>query len=446
MAQKVLDFLKDWNRQISYRPLLANALGDHRAAILFQQIGFWTDTKDGGAFYKFKQPCKHPLYKDRDGDDGDSWCEELAFSRYDFDTAIGLIGTKITKGDSKAEAFKIKEIPEPIDGETVSSYLERLEEAYRHLVIYWTDSDRVTWYQVNHPLLEDFINKLRLGKAKMQRYLVKLNPDFTYVKQESDFTCNSEITDKETLIDEQEPRSFAPKAITTINVVDSLPESEREKELIPEKPEQSFFDDMHNQLKQAGIGGARFKDRLQKLIDQYTDEQVRAAVTESIGESAQYITYVEKKLREHGVSVTQPIKFPDQQPDKLSIPPMQHKAKKDLKGDIAEMITPAITHAVMGQWVYTRNNAIKRNPMVSYDDTHLVHIELNDTGIEIQVTCNPANLNYLESDQGIRHIQTEIIRAVIFSGDYSPNRNDYTVRFIPVDDWQVMYENAQEAS
>jgi hypothetical protein len=64
---------------------------------------------------------------------GDSWIEELGFSGDEFDAALKRIGTKIMAGTSKAEAMQKTDAT--------------------GLVLYWTDSNRVTWYSVNVELL-----------------------------------------------------------------------------------------------------------------------------------------------------------------------------------------------------------------------------------------------------------------------------------------------------
>ena len=81
---------------ISFRPELKGFFKSTNAAILLQQIIYWSDKGDG-SFYKFIEPCEHDKYKV-----GDSWCEELYFSRKEFVNAMaklkefGLVDTKTT--------------------------------------------------------------------------------------------------------------------------------------------------------------------------------------------------------------------------------------------------------------------------------------------------------------------------------------------------------------
>ncbi len=80
---------------ISFRPELKGFFKSTNAAILLQQIIYWSDKNDG-SFYKFVEPCDHDKYKV-----GDSWCEELYFSRKEFVNAMAklkeydLVSTKI---------------------------------------------------------------------------------------------------------------------------------------------------------------------------------------------------------------------------------------------------------------------------------------------------------------------------------------------------------------
>ncbi len=124
--------LSDDKDAIPYRKRLRPITGSVTATILLQQMVYLDDKKQGEPFYKFKSPCDHELYRD-----DDSWVEDLGFSIKEFDTALKKIGTKVTKGISKGEAYQ-KTDP-------------------TGLVIYWTDSDRVTWYHLNRDLLGKYL-------------------------------------------------------------------------------------------------------------------------------------------------------------------------------------------------------------------------------------------------------------------------------------------------
>ncbi|RKY07993.1 MAG: hypothetical protein DRP56_04845, partial [Planctomycetota bacterium] len=163
---------QDQRMSIPYRPqYTAIAGGRPASAILLQQISYWWSISKCKPFYKFKAPCSHDAYKE-----GDSWCEELGFSTGVFDTAIRHIGKKITKGVSKTEARKT------------------------HLVIYWIDRNRVTWYQLNEELF---------GLAS---YLAYESPDLLSNKG---FTIYIDTNGFRYFIDKQGSNHFIDKPETT---------------------------------------------------------------------------------------------------------------------------------------------------------------------------------------------------------------------------------------
>lgn len=68
---------------IPYRKELNAITGGVTSSILLHQISYWWVKSGSQPFYKFIKPCKHEKYHD-----GDSWIEELGFSRKEFLTAI----------------------------------------------------------------------------------------------------------------------------------------------------------------------------------------------------------------------------------------------------------------------------------------------------------------------------------------------------------------------
>jgi hypothetical protein len=136
-----LNLLAEDNDTIPYRKSLRRIAGSVTATILLQQIVWRAKHHKWEAFYKFKSPCKHELYRE-----GDSWTEELGFSIEEFDAAIKRIGTKITQGTKKTDVLA---------GDTPNS-----------LVLYWTDTNRITWYQLNVDLLGKWLNAIYLEDGK----------------------------------------------------------------------------------------------------------------------------------------------------------------------------------------------------------------------------------------------------------------------------------------
>lgn len=137
----ILDIFAEDRSVITYRPRWNQLTGSLTATILLQQMLYWWYKSGRKPFYKFFAPCKHRAYRE-----GDSWQEELGFTKHELETAIKKIAKKVTTGVSKTEALK------------------------NHLVIYWTDRNRMTWYQVN----EEFL------RQKLVALYSAENADFLY--------------------------------------------------------------------------------------------------------------------------------------------------------------------------------------------------------------------------------------------------------------------------
>jgi hypothetical protein len=153
----VLSLLKEDHKGITYRPKLCMLTGSVLSAILLQQIVYrWSNNKRE-PFYKFSAPCSHKLYQL-----GDSWQEELAFSRYEFESALNNISTKITKGTKKASILAVSQPKFDDRGKCTNA---------KSLVIHWTDSDRVSWYQLNETLFTNAIKQHYLGNVVKHHYL-----------------------------------------------------------------------------------------------------------------------------------------------------------------------------------------------------------------------------------------------------------------------------------
>lgn len=78
----MLEIIANDNAIIPYRKDLNDITGCVTASILLSQMLYWWKYS-GGEFYKFKEPCKHEKYNE-----GDSWCEELGYSKKQFDGAF----------------------------------------------------------------------------------------------------------------------------------------------------------------------------------------------------------------------------------------------------------------------------------------------------------------------------------------------------------------------
>jgi len=89
---------------IPYIPGLRKLTGSVTSAILMARLEYHFETIRSPCFYKFLEP---PETGHRDYRHGDSWTEELAFSKEEFRTAFDKIGTRYT---SKTQYDKAKSI------------------------------------------------------------------------------------------------------------------------------------------------------------------------------------------------------------------------------------------------------------------------------------------------------------------------------------------------
>lgn len=173
----LLQLIAEDRRTITYRPRFAAMVDSAMAAILLQQMVYWWELSNEQPFYKFRDTCKHKMYRK-----GDSWCEELEWSGAEFDGALKIIGTKIVKGVGKNEALAYK-VPQR-NGMPDSEYYVEMKKAIAHCVVYWTDSNRITWYQVNSELLGNLILLNYLGNSTSLKYLRKSTKS-NYLKSET---------------------------------------------------------------------------------------------------------------------------------------------------------------------------------------------------------------------------------------------------------------------
>jgi len=98
---------------IKFDPRLNRITGCSRATLILSTLEFWFSKKPDG-FYKFIEPCSHPLYKE-----GDSWAEELGCDRKCFARAWNKIGIK-HKSRRSFEAAEDK-----FQGKLYASYYDR---------------------------------------------------------------------------------------------------------------------------------------------------------------------------------------------------------------------------------------------------------------------------------------------------------------------------------
>ena len=122
----LLDLIADDREALLYRPRWNQITGSANATILLSQIVYWWKRSDYGPFYKFAAPpaTQNPAYRE-----GDSWEEELGFSRSQFEGARRAIAKRVKKGDVKAEFLT------------------------EWFVLYWRDPSNKMFYELNAPLV-----------------------------------------------------------------------------------------------------------------------------------------------------------------------------------------------------------------------------------------------------------------------------------------------------
>lgn len=148
-------------RYLKYCPKLNKITGSVTASLLLCQLEYWFDKIKGECFYKFLEPCQHNAYKT-----GDSWVEELGFSKAEFRHAFSRIG-KVYK--SKKAYLESKD---PFEGKLYLSYYDRIK--------------KMTYYIRNTSLVEQFLR----NPLSSLGYSGKLpSKNLIPSKQEEDISC-----------------------------------------------------------------------------------------------------------------------------------------------------------------------------------------------------------------------------------------------------------------
>jgi hypothetical protein len=290
------------------RPEYQRLLGSRTAALLLNQIQFlYTSVNKRKPFYKFKLPCASPAYKT-----GDSWCETLGFSRAEFDAALSKIGTKIRRGVSR-KLLEQTRVPVRAADESDDAYAARFQTALKCLVLYWTDSQRRTWYQLNERLLDAFLHLLYLDKATSPRFSRKAREGHYSSKVEKSLYIETSAANVTSL---SESNSFSSEKDT--EDPSESDDSESSSRLDQAEPVQAVTDQpadapaplslvlvpvpAHQVLytvyaEQIGQSDARVRKQLDALVQQYGSGSVEKAIAQAGQYGAKHIGYVVKVLQ-----------------------------------------------------------------------------------------------------------------------------------------------------
>jgi hypothetical protein len=146
MKNRLLSIIKG---SIPYIKELRPIAGSVTAVILWQQLDYWFEKYPDG-YYKFLSPPEnaHPSYKT-----GDSWCEELGFSKEEFRCAFDKIGVR----HSSKTAFNKVENP----------FLKNKNELF--FASYQDKLKKMTFYYRNHDLADKALTELVTIKPKPKR-------------------------------------------------------------------------------------------------------------------------------------------------------------------------------------------------------------------------------------------------------------------------------------
>jgi hypothetical protein len=161
MKNKILSIFKE---SIPYIRPLNEYTGSVLSTILMQQLDYWFMRYPDG-FYKFLEPCDNNFYKE-----GESWIEELGFSKEEFRTAFDKIGVR----HKSKKSYQNTDNPFIVEGKKI-----------RQEVYYCSYHDKIkgiTFYFRNHKKVDEVIENLSLNHCSRK------SGTPTYVNQESQST------------------------------------------------------------------------------------------------------------------------------------------------------------------------------------------------------------------------------------------------------------------
>ncbi|MDF2596249.1 MAG: hypothetical protein K0R69_2590, partial [Clostridia bacterium] len=150
---------------LKYYPELNEVTGSINATIVLLQLEYWFTKNAGNKFYKFLDACEHEHYKA-----GDSWVEELGFSKHEFRTAFSKIG-KVYKS---TKAFKAS--TDVFGDKYYASYYDRIKG--------------LTYYIRNTAKLDELLNpsnkstELSITSASKKQTSSQTKPALTNTKNE----------------------------------------------------------------------------------------------------------------------------------------------------------------------------------------------------------------------------------------------------------------------
>lgn len=128
---------------IKFYPCIKSVIGCEKAALILERMEYWFKRYEFG-FYKFVEPCSHPLYRI-----GDSWSEEFGVSRKVFNRAFDVIGIRYK---SKTDFLRAED---KFKGKLYASYHDRVTNK--------------TYYVRNHAFATQFFEDLFKKKSSPRK-------------------------------------------------------------------------------------------------------------------------------------------------------------------------------------------------------------------------------------------------------------------------------------
>jgi hypothetical protein len=152
---------------IKFHPSACQEIGNKVSTLIVGKLEFWfSNSRYMSGFYKFIEPCLHPLYRK-----GDSWSEELGISRKVFNRAFDVIGVRYK---SKTDFLNAED---KFQGKLYASYHDR--------------STNQTYYVRNHDFASQFFERIFKKKTsspsltKREEKPAELPKDFSQTIQQS---------------------------------------------------------------------------------------------------------------------------------------------------------------------------------------------------------------------------------------------------------------------
>ncbi len=171
MKNRLLSFAQ---KSIPYIKELRPIVGSVTACILWQQLDFHFAKKPEG-FYKFLESCNNNAYKE-----GDSWTQELGFSKEEFRTAFKKIGiTSKSKRMYDCSENKFK----------------RSDNTEAWFCSYHDKTKGLTYYFRNHEYVDSTLDSL-FATANQEQQSTKIkNPDLCKLGIPISIDCDSQSTE-----------------------------------------------------------------------------------------------------------------------------------------------------------------------------------------------------------------------------------------------------------